>query len=213
MNRIVFFGILLFLFSSCEKDTVDYGLGEYYKEIATVLEENYTYLLDNGETLYEINPRNNASYETGRRVLLIYSYIGEKTTTSAPQAITVHGASAIAQGKLKAVSKEELATFDNHPIRMESIWIGSHYLNLRFYLEYKSEAHTIALLCDENDLDKKEINLYFKHDTNNDPPGYFSSMQTSFDLSQVLGEPKGDRTLLVNIQTDNYGNKDYQFNY
>ena len=213
MNRIAYFGILLFLFSSCEKDTVDYGFGEYYKEIVTALEENHTYRLDNGETLYEVNPRNNTPHEDGQRISLTYSYLGEKNTTPAPRAITVYGASAIAQGKLRAISKEELETFDNHPIRMESIWIGSHYLNMRFYLEYKSEAHTIALLCDENDLDKKEINLYFKHNTNNDPPGYFSSMQSSFDLSQVLGQPKGDRTLFVNIQTFNHGNKNYQLSY
>jgi len=213
MNRIAYLGILLLLFSSCEKDTVDYGLGEYYREIVTALEEEYTYQLDNGETLYEVNPRSNTPYETGQRISLTYSYLGEKTSTSAPQGIVVHGASPIAQGTLKAISKEELETFTNHPIRMESIWIGSHYLNMRFYLEYKSETHTIALLCDENDLDKKEITIYFKHDTNNDPPGYFSSMQTSFDLSQVLGTPKGDRTLHINIQTSNYGNKNYQFNY
>ena len=212
MNRIAYLGILLFLFSSCEKDTVDYGLGEYYKEIATVLEA-HTYRLDNGETLYEANPRNSTPHEDGQRISLTYSYLGEKTTISVPQAITVYGASAIAQGKLKAVSKEELETFDNHPIRMESIWIGSHYLNMRFYLEYKSEVHTIALLCDESDLDKKEINLYFKHSTNNDSPGYFSLMQSSFNLSQVLGEPQGDRILFVNIQTGNRETKNYQLCY
>ena len=73
MNRIAtHLGFLLFIpiFFSCEEKSVDYGLGEYYKEVVTALAEDYSYQLDNGKTLFEANPPKNTPYEEGKRIAL-----------------------------------------------------------------------------------------------------------------------------------------------
>jgi hypothetical protein len=81
-------------------------------------------------------------------------------------------------------------------------------------MEYKSEAHKVFLIIDEAQVNNREIALYFRHDANNDTlPGYLSPVYLSCNLSKALGEPQGDRKLLINFNTTNYGNKTYKFEY
>ena len=96
---------------------------------------------------------------------------------------------------------------------LESVWPGSHYLNMQFYLNYKSEAHKIGLLTDSTRLGSDTLLIRFIHDTNNDPPGYPSHAYLSFDLKEVLGDPGKSRPISVQINTSNYGNKTYTFDY
>jgi hypothetical protein len=203
------FLISYFLFLiSCSPDAVDYGLGAYYVEIATAGGDN-AFLLDNGKTVYNVNGKKYASIEAGNRVYLYFSYTDERR-----EEIIIHSCSNVFKGELKAVEKEKIQEYANDPILFESAWIGSRYLNLLFYIEMKSETHSVSLITDESPTDNpEEIRLYFRHNIHNDPPGHPVSVCTSYDLSSVLGEPRGDRTLLINFNTSNYGDKTYEFKY
>jgi hypothetical protein len=170
--------------------------------------DDHAFLSDTGESLYEVEAKNHKSYDTGQRVLLTYSY-SEKTAASYDRAIFVHSSSSIALGELKPLDQKEIDRLPNDPVRLESVWIGSHYLNLRFYMDYKSETHGVKLVCDPNEPNK----IYFRHDNNNDPPGYPVFILISFDLSKVLDKPQGDRSLYINLNTNNYGNKTYELKY
>jgi hypothetical protein len=194
-----------FLLNACSSDNVDYGMGEYYVEIATALGDD-AFLLDTGQTLRDSKAA--YSFAPGDRVYLSFSY---GATPSDP--IKVHGVAKIFSDTLKAVKEDALAQYKKDPIRFESAWIGSHYLNLKFYMEYRSEAHRLALLIDETQTNLQEIHLFFSHDNNNDAPGYPTALYASYDLSKILGEPQGDRTLFVHFNTTNYGNKIYTLNY
>jgi hypothetical protein len=202
---VAFFSLLSFF--ACTSESVDYGLGEYYVEIATALEKN-AFLLDTGKTVRNTNGKTDKSYEPGDRVYLNFSYTENSTSE-----IIVHSSAKISKGVLKAVKAKEITESMNDPVRFESAWMGSHYLNLQFYIEYKSEAHTIALITDESKVNDSEVKIYFRHTNNNDSPGYPSAVHVSYDLSTVLGEPLGDRTLLIDFSTTNYGNKTYKLNY
>ena len=193
---------------SCSSiDEVDYGFGEYYVEIVTALENN-AFRLDKGQTIYDSNKTAKQSFVSGDRVYLYFSY---GNTLSDP--ITVHGASKIFSTGLKTMPKETIFQETNEPVRFVSAWIGSHYLNLYFFFEYYPEAHQLALAIDEKWMDDSEIHLYFQHHKSSDSPGYPSSIYASFDLSEVLGEPQGDRSLFVHLDTSNYGNKTCTFKY
>jgi hypothetical protein len=183
---------------------VDYGLGEYYVEIVTALGED-AFLLDTGKTVYGGGGK---SFEPEDRVYLNFSYQEESSNQ-----ITIHSSAKISKGNLNAVKETGIPEYANDPIRFESAWIGSHYLNLRFYMEYKSEIHKIALITDSVRVNNPEIDIFFRHDKNKDKPGYFTPVYVSFDLKEVLGEPRGDRTLRVNFNTTNYGDKTYAFKY
>jgi hypothetical protein len=197
----------LSFFSCASSPAVDYGLGEYYVEIVTALEQD-GFRLDTGKTVYNVDKGDNHAYEPGDRVYLNFSYL-----EGSSDQITVHGAAKISTGELKSLSTQTIASYPDDPVRLESAWTGSCYLNAQFYIEYQSEAHKIALMIDENTVNDPEVKLYFRHDKNNDSPGYLTPAYVSFDLKKVLGEPLGNRSLTIDFNTTNYGNKTYTFKY
>ncbi len=206
----LFLFIPLLLFASCEGDEVDYGLGEYQIELTTCLNSN-TLLLDNGKLLTTDNPLS-SQYNDGDRIYLMFSYVNDDIE-SVNRKISVHSSSKIPLGKVQLMSKEEIDEQINHPIRLESVWTGSRYLNMLFYIEFNSVAHSIGLICDKEALEQGNIELYFLHSRNDDAPGAPVKSVLSFDLSSELGEPIGEKDITVHINSSNYGDKTYTFVY
>jgi hypothetical protein len=206
-----FFFFSCFFFSCEENAEVDYGLGAYYQHIATVLNDS-VYLLDSGDALYNVDYRSNKTVEANKRVFLTYSFLKEKNAPCG-QAIILHRLSEIASGELKAAAKTAIDSVPAVPIQLESVWIGSHYLNMQFYFNYMSKTHSIGLFTDSSHLSDDTLHLYFTHDTNQDSPGYPVHLFLSFDLEKVLGRPENRKKLLVNINTSNYADEPYEFKY
>ena len=200
------------LLVACSEDEVVYDIGEYKVDLATVQMDNdrQSFLLDNYALL--LNGGNVRNLEAGQRVLLNYSYLTEKQT-GYDYVVKVNGVGFITQGKLLEVDSITIDTIANKPVYMESVWIGSNYLNLSFYMNYNSQRHSITLLTDKNKTGDDEISVFFRHNDNNDSPGYMHKVIVSFDLSTVLGLPTKNRKLILNINSDNYGQKDYQLTY
>jgi hypothetical protein len=203
--------ILFLFFLSCESDEVDYGLGEYYQEIATVLNDS-AYLLDTGQTLCNINYKKMKALDAGKRVFLTYSY-EKQCETFCDSVIYLHGLLEITQGKLKAVDEKDLDALPVEPVHLESVWLGSHYLNLRIYINYNSTPHSIGLFTDSTRLNADTVCIYFVHDLNGDLPGYPRALFLSFDLENILGFPDGKKNVSLNLNTGSYANKTYKFKY
>ena len=208
--RLSLFIFACFLFSCEEQPLVDYGLDKYYVEIATAQSEN-TFLLDNGKKIVSASNENNKNYTEGDRVLINYTLL--KTDASGENNVRVNGSAKVPQGKITLTNNTTINSAAKEPILLESVWIGSHYLNMQFYVNYKSAIHQIGLLADSTNLKNDTIRLYFAHDKNNDPLGYPSHSYLSFDLKDVLGEPGKPRSVTVQINTSNYGDKSYEFEY
>lgn len=207
MKRTSF--ILLFafiIFNSCE-DPIDYGYGQYYVEIVTALGDEI-FELDNGQKLINTNASYPTAFEAGQRILLRFSYV-----EGCKDKIKIRFAGRLIQGVLDTVEQEKILAHPNDPVKLESLWIGNHFLNILFYIEHKSEPHSVVLWVDKLKVDKNKIDIYFLHNINNDEKGVFTFMSTSFDLSSVLGQPQGEKTIKIHLNTTNYGNKIYEFNY
>lgn len=211
MKQSVFLIIMILLLVSCDNNKVDYGYDIYYKEIVTVTDKNL-FTLDNGKTAISVNESVTSSLNVGDRILLHYTLLDEKIS-GYDYTIRINGLARIPQIALSPVSPEDIESRANEPIQFESVWIGSHFLNMQFYIDFKSEAHSIALLTDSTKLDNDTIYIYFAHNSNNDPPGSPSHLYISFDLQEVLGKPENNKPLLVNVNTSNYGNKTYELKY
>jgi hypothetical protein len=209
MKKSVIWPICLFLLTlgACQEQVVDYGLGDYYEEIATAVDTD-DFLLDNGKTVHNMNPEYRVNFEAGTRVYLRFAYEEGSDTQ-----IRLSGLFPITQGNLQAVEENYIFQQENDPVRLESAWIGSHYLNLHFYMEYSSQTHALMLLTDVAQSDQSELHLYLRHNKNNDPAGHWKYLRVSYDLSKVLGEPQGDRTIQVHFHTTNYGDKTSIFTY
>jgi len=210
MNKIYLFFILFagFLFS-CKDKTVDYGLDTYYVELVTAQNSN-EFLTDKNEMLIATPDANAKTYASGDRVLLNYTLL---STASGEYNVRVNGSAKIPQGKITLTNDPAIQSRANDPILLESVWLGSHYLNMQFYINYMSVAHKIGLLVDSTRLESDTLRMYFTHDTNNDPPGYPSHTYLSFDLKDVLGDTGKARPISVQINSSDYGNKTYEFEY
>lgn len=206
----IIFACMLF---SCEDKTVDYGLDTYYVEIVTAQNKN-EFLSDAGKMIIATSKQKEKekTYAFGDRVLLNYT-VFPSTTSIDKNTVRINGSTKIPQGKLALSKSSTIESAVNKPVRLESVWLGSHYLNMQFYLNYKSETHKIGLVTDSTRIKSDTIRMYFIHDTNNDPPGYPSHAYLSFDLEDVLGLPGKARPISVQINTSNYGNKTYEFEY
>jgi len=203
------FVLLSFLFS-CEDKTVDYGFDEYYVEIVTAQTEN-VFLSDNGKMIFVTSDENKKDYTTGDRVFMNYTLLD--TTSSGDYNVRINASAKIPQGKITLVDEKDINSSNNEPVILESVWLGSHYMNMQFYIYYKSTAHKIGMLADSTHLESDTIRLYFVHDLNNDTQGYPTKTYLSFDLKDVLGEPGNARPISVQISTSNYGIKTYEFEY
>jgi len=200
-----------FLFS-CENKTVDYGLDTYYVEIVTAQNDNQ-FLTDKGKLLVATPNENQKTYAFGDRVLLNYTLLNT-AASGGNYAVRINGSAKIPSGKITYVDASAIQASVKEPIQLESIWIGSHYLNIQFYFNYMSETHSIGLLADSTQLESDTLRMYFTHNSNNDPPGYPVHTYISFDLKDALGDPAGKaRPISVQINTSNYGNKTYEFEY
>jgi len=209
LKYIICFLAIFFLFS-CEDKTVDYGLDKYYVEIATA-HSNNMFLLDNGKKIFVTSDENKKEYASGDRVYINFTLL--ENTASGDYNVKLNGSSKIPQGKITLTNINGISAASKEPVILESVWLGSHYMNMQLYINYKSESHKIGLLTDSTSLKSDTIRLYFHHDKNNDPPGYPTHSYLSFDLKDVLGEPGNSLPVSVQINTSNYGNKTYDFTY
>jgi hypothetical protein len=209
-NPLFYLFIFICLFS-CEDKTVDYGLDTYYVEFVTAQNKN-EFLSDNGKMIIVSSDGNNRNYAFGDRVLVNYTLLSSNASAENLTARII-GSGKFPLGKLTLVNDSIIKASDKEPVLLESVWLGSHYLNMQFYLNYKSTAHKIGLLTDSTCLESDTLRMYFVHDTNNDPPGYPSHSYLSFDLKDILGIPEKNRPISVQINSSNYGNKIYEFVY
>lgn len=216
MNGVkVIIGILFLsiFFTSCDDDS--YDLGNYWVNLATVsIADNNTayFLLDNGKSLYNGENPPAISLSEGDRVWLNYTYL-DVTTPGFDNTIKINWITPVTRGELRGVSKITADTLKNDPIILQSVWTGSHFLNISFSFNFHSVPHTISLVTDSLEVNDKNISIYFRHNINNDPEGSKRNVIASFDLEKVLGPPQKDRKLFVNLNTDNYGNKTFELDY
>lgn len=211
--KLKYFGCFLFLLLlfSCKEDEVDYGYGSYLVEVVTS-QGNGRFCMDNGNLLDCRSCEKGMEYEAGERVYLMFSYLKDDTENTVRE-IAVHSAVKVPLGDLIMVDAEKIGLLKEDPIRLESIWLGSRYINMLLYVEFNSQPHRMALVCKEFNDKEDKIELYFTHDRDSDPPGAPVKSIISFDLSNVLGEPSGTQDIVIHINTSNYGRKTYQFLY
>jgi len=202
-----FIGIIVF-FLGCEDHSYDYGYDRYYTEIVTALERN-VFQLDDGKTLYS---KTEVNANRGDRLFLHYTLLDENNS-GFDYTVRVNGAGSVLSRPLKVVSQNEMQSMKSEPIQFQSMWIGSHYLNMQFYMDYRSVAHSVALVVDERSLGESPLEIHFKHDSNNDPAGFPVHLYASFDLKEILGEPQQNKQIRIFVNTSNYGEKIYDLAY
>ncbi len=210
--KILILNLVCILSFSCEEEDISYDIGAYKVDLATVVFDNglHSFLLDSGESLYTSDQQ--WKIEKDQRVWLNYSYLSEEKP-GYDRVVKVNVCRVITQGKPLITNQETIDIFRNDPVYLRSVWLGSTYLNLDFSFDFYSNPHKIALLMADIQQISDTIMLYFRHSTGEDLPGYERRSYASFDLSEILGLSDGSRLLFVNINSTNYGAKNFDLRY
>jgi len=210
------FLIVLCLFlSDCKKEEIDYEMGEYWVNLATVrlLSNKTTFLLDNGTSLFNGGKAINTQLSDSQRVQISYSILPEISTPGFDHTIQVNYVAPINQGILRVENQQSMEQIKQDPIVLQSAAIGSHYLNIRFQIDFFSVRHNIYLYTDSTSATNDTVQIAFIHTRNEDTRGSLRNIVASFDLEKTLGTPNKDKVLMVNFNTINYGDTILLFNY
>ena len=199
---IGFFAVLV----SCKKEDVDYGLGDFRLDLATIEDSSNIrfFRLDNLDKLFPMTSIA-SKYTTGSRVLLNYN-IKEKIGARS-FSVNTNSASSINTAAIKPLS----SNFSDDPLYIESVWQSGDWLNFRLGFEYNSKQHGIALFY-YTKAANDTLYLELRHSKNGDTEGYIINTYASFNL---ISFSKTGRSvpLKVKVNTSDKGIKYYKFVY
>lgn len=163
---------LLLLVASCDKK--ESRLADYLLELATVAktEASTTMVLDNGTIL---TPNNASKWDVadGARVILNYTPLEDGF-------ININSMQRIL---LATIEEEGYPTKrETSPIKIVSVWVSGHYLNMSFYVDYHSKPHAVALY---RDMQADKPTLFFSYSKADDPAGAPTLTYLSFDIESL----------------------------
>lgn len=182
---LIFAIIILPFLLSCEKENT--RIPDFFVEFATVKLEDSAirFTLDNG-TVLRPNVDTKLDLEDGDRVILNYTPLKDEL-------ITINSARKIFVDSIKAEGYPDKVI--TSPIKIITIRVSGHYLNMSFEVDYHSKSHATALFRDFN---AEKPTLYFSYSREDDPPGAPTLTYLSFDLSSL----DKNTSFIVYVNTD-----------
>lgn len=223
IKRVFLFATILGLlpiFQSCNND--GYSLGNYALDIATVktIESNQYYLeLDNDKTLWPAGtliPGYQA--KDGQRVLADFTLLDDKFGDY-DYAVRVNSIYNILTKSIEDLNSENEEEFGNDPISIPTngIWIGSHYLNIEFFMHVPaSKKHRISLVRNTEITapDDEYLHLELRYNTYDDVSNYVNKGIVSFDLLEAENSTSSKyKGVVLKINSAVNGFKDLVFDY
>lgn len=195
---------LAMLLTGCTSDVVDYGLGDFRIDLATVTSDR-NLLLDNQVTLTPTNIVIPTDYKANSRVMVNY----RRTETSGANSykISINSIAAVNSSTIKPITQ----SLPDDPILAESLWIGGDWLNLRIGFEYFGKTHSMELaqrIVSNSDT----IYLELHHAKNGDTPGYWVKTYLSFPIKSYA--KKGVSVpIKLRVNSAKEGIKYFRFDY
>lgn len=168
--------IVLFTFLlGCDKESE--RIDDFWVVYATakIADSNIAFRLDDGKMLKPDNTTS-ATLKDGSRVILNYTPLENGL-------IKINRVQPIFMDVVKEEGYPEKVK--TSPIKIETIFVSGHYLNMSFEVDYHSKTHTTGLF---RDMSAIEPTLYFSYSREDDPAGAPVLNYLSFDLRSLKGE-------------------------
>lgn len=196
MKKHLILLLIIFTFSSCSDDD-GYSLDKFWVSMATVENPNnepFFFLhLDNGDVLWTA-ATNFYNYKpvTGQRIIADYTILNDKAPESSYQHdVKLNDAYNILTKRIYYITPETQDSIGHDPIGINDMWIGSDYLNIKFYYAGYNKVHFINLVKDDSKTyNDHKIHLEFRHNANNDSEVYRQVGFVSFDLRTIVIQPR-----------------------
>jgi hypothetical protein len=217
--------LLLPIFVTCDFDNNNdyYNYYSNYKvDIATVENPNdnseFFFRLDDGRLMWTSSSVfRNFRPKDGQRIIAYYTLLADKRATGLyDYDVRLENVHEVLTKKIFAITPETQDSIGNDSISVQSMWIGSDYLNVQFKYFGNNKVHFINLVSDPlKEYTDGKIHLEFRHNANDDAPFYFRKGIVSFDISELKAEVSGttlDLVIHVNIP-DQAEDKLYSLTY
>ncbi len=168
--------VLLTVLLSCEKESE--RIDNYLVVFATaeIAESTVAFRLDDG-TVLKPETDTSIALKDGMRVILNYTPLENEL-------ITINRVQPIFMDVVKDEGYPDKVK--TSPIKIVSIWVNGHYLNMSFEVDYHSKSHATGLF---RDVSAVEPTLYFSYSREDDPAGAPVLNYLSFDLRSLGNEP------------------------
>jgi hypothetical protein len=127
-------------------------------------------------------PDNNA------RVLFVFNVLADESTLGYDYVITLTYIAPVHVFDVASSSAATIADSSDKLRNVESVWIGSHYLNVDYYFFYSADPvkHEVSLLRDTTaGLQGSDVTLYLKHNSKGDSGTIPGQNIVSFDLESL----------------------------
>lgn len=223
---IIFALLIGIVFSSCDKEPTL----EVFIAIGTIEnadgKNKYDIRIDNGDLL---NPTNSTQYnyapENGQRVLFEYNVLEERTDEGS-KAIKLIYLREILTKDIFHITPETEDSIGNDVVAINSMWIGSDYLNIGFSFFHYNQTHLFNLVLDEDktyesddeegeeESDDKKIHLEFRHNANKDWMAYPPvSAYASYKLEPLQDAEADSVNLVIHVRVANEEYKAFELTY
>ena len=227
MKRIKLIGIIILTgiislvsFSSCDLDD-GYSLDYSWPGIATIhpLSEgskSFYMVLDNGDKLW-IAASDVYGYKPkeGQRALVDYTILSDEKD-GYDHYVKLNNIKDILTKGVIDLDAENQDSIGNDPVKILTMWVGDHYLNIGFgyNVGYKGIVHFLNLVNNtlNNDLVDGAIPLEFRHNANGDDSSSGVRGYVAFDLRPYQVEGKDSVDFLIKVR-DFSDEKEYKITY
>ena len=207
------------LFISCNNDN-GYSLNNVWRSIATVENPDnsayFYFTLDNGDrmrTIVTTNPQYKP--DDGQRLIADYTILSDGPENGSYQHdVKLIGAYKVLTKGIFDITPDTQDSIGHDPVKIEDIWIGKDYLNVRFVYKGQDKTHLINLVSDElKSSDDGKIHLEFRHNANDDAPAYNIRGIASFDLKTLQTDDVESLPLVIHVREFDETDKTYELNY
>lgn len=197
--------LLLFQFSSCEKEKVDGDSKDFRIDLATCQQigDRPLFVLDNGTRLNPDRELPLLSGKSGRRFVVKYTY-SDDCSGSDGRSAAVHSYNRVPDDTIRFRTSVELARMLNDPIEFTSVWYAGGRINVRFVPQENGETHQMNLFATRRRDDKDDLlRLVLRYDRDSGLPGHCSSGYASFYVDHLATEEISQMVIYIN--SFNYG--------
>ena len=222
MKKILLSVFAILILVACNKDENNVQYNPYFTSIATVVNPNksseFSFRLDNYDLMW-ITETNFPNYEPadGQRIIANYKILTvNNNSTLYNHKVYLNDLYEVLTKGIFLISSATQDSIGNDQVQINSIWLGSHFLNVEFTYQGFNQIHFINLVKDSTKTyTDGKVHLEFRHNANNDYPTYLKRGVVSFNLSSLETLATGDSIDLV-IQTREFAtpeNGSYNLTY
>ena len=170
MKRVLFFFMLIPLFTACNDNDPDYSLDKFVTDLVTIENPDQAttfFMRTDDSTRLWTAATNFRNYrpKDGQRIIANYTILSDKPESATyDHDVKLNDLYEVLTQGIFNVTAATQDSIGNDNVYIEDMWIGSHFLNVEFVYPGSHKMHFINLVSDTSKVyNDGKIHLEFRH--------------------------------------------------